>query len=119
MLVEDDPTMTLLLQTLMEIEGFAVVMADNPAGVIDMIKSEQPDVVVMDVHLHNANGLDILGALRADGNAKHTPVIMSSGLDFHKKAMQGGADAFVQKPYMPDELIGKIKQLLENDDSHG
>jgi DNA-binding response OmpR family regulator len=112
MLVEDDPTMLSLLQTLLEIEGFAVEKIEQFGNVPENVRTSRPDVVLMDVHLKGADGLEILKALRAAPGINQPKVIISSGMDFRHAAMSAGANEFVLKPYMPDELIAKIKSQL-------
>lgn len=111
MLVEDDPTMLSLLETLLKIEGFEVGAIDGFEDIVGQIKSHAPDVILMDVHLKDVNGIDLLAEARQDDALKDTVVIMSSGMDFSDKAMKTGATAFMLKPYMPDDLIAKIREL--------
>lgn len=113
LLIEDDATMLSLLETLLEIEGYEVKKIENYTSVLEDTKTMNPDMVLMDVHLREANGLDILAAMRADSELDHVKVVMSSGMDYSARSMQIGANDFILKPYMPDELIDKIKQLTE------
>jgi len=112
MLVEDDATMRGLLQTLLEIEGFQVLVnvgADESA-IMDGIRSVHPDLLLLDVHLRNANGLSILKQIKADGSNQF-PVLMSSGMDLRLQCQDLGADGFLMKPYSPDDLIRQIRSL--------
>ncbi len=112
LLVEDDPTMLSLLKTLLQIEGFEVGILDGFDNIIGQFKSHKPDLILMDVHLEDHNGLEILKEARQDAALKSTTIIMSSGMDFGDQAMKGGATAFMLKPYMPDDLIAKIKEFI-------
>lgn len=114
LLVEDDPTMLSLLKTLLEIEGFQVIQPGAFTRIVEQAKTELPDVLLVDVHLEDISGLDILDGLRADAQTRNIPVIMSSGMDFSGECLQKGANDFIMKPYMPDELIAKIKKILGN-----
>ena len=108
MLVEDDPTMQNILKTLLEIEGFKVVTVPDShaeAEVVSIIKGEMPDLVLLDVHLRRINGIDIMRLMRADPELKAVRVVMSSGMEMKRQCLQAGANAFLLKPYMPDELI--------------
>lgn len=112
MLVEDDAAMRSLLKTLLEIEGHPVVSyyeQSNPAGsILDMVRREQPSVVLLDVHLRGASGLDVLREIRADAGLNAIRVIMSSGMDIKDECMRAGATDFLLKPYMPDELLNRL-----------
>lgn len=115
MLVEDDVTMLSLLSTLLEMEGFTVVKTDrqqNADGFVESIRQEAPDLVLLDVNLRQTNGFDVLHALRQDGTLKSIRVLMSSGMDYAMRSYQEGADGFILKPYMPDDLLKKIRQTI-------
>jgi DNA-binding response OmpR family regulator len=117
MLVEDDPTMFDLLKTLLSLEGFEVAVSSGGPDVLTEVKAQVPDLMLIDVHLRMAdgreiNGFDLLKQIRQDPNLKHTRILMSSGIDFRYKSADEGADGFVHKPYMPDELINKLKALV-------
>jgi DNA-binding response OmpR family regulator len=112
MLVEDDPTMISLLNTLLEIEGFEVAQVKDFSKVLQEIPLNSPDLILLDVHLKDVNGLDILVDIRKDTSLNDISVIVSSGMDFKEESLSKGANDFVLKPYMPDELIDKIKKLI-------
>jgi DNA-binding response OmpR family regulator len=115
MLVEDDASMLMLLRTLLEIEGYSVVQLQdeiNENSLLATLRRERPELVLMDVHLHNTNGLDLLQSIRQDGEISATHVIMSSGMELSIRCRQAGADDFILKPYMPDELVAKIRAIL-------
>ena len=111
LLIEDDPTMLSLLGTLLEMEGYQPVKLDQFEAIPDVVRQEMPDIVLMDVHLNEINGLDILDELRQDEALKEIKMIMSSGMDFSRESIEHGANEFIQKPYMPDDLIDLIKKL--------
>ena len=115
LLIEDDDSMVSLLQTLLEIEGYR---AERLPGKIDMevilawVSNEKPDLVLLDVNLRQLNGLDLIRRVRQDEQLKGLPVLMTSGMELSKECLQAGANGFILKPFMPDELIGKIRGLL-------
>jgi DNA-binding response OmpR family regulator len=116
MLVEDDPTMVMLLDTLLEIEGYHVVKPENFDNLLEEVRASAPDVVLLDVHLPGINGVELIAEFRQDGRIKDVRVIMSSGMDVRQQCMQNGADDFILKPYMPDELIKKIKNQINSEE---
>ena len=111
LLIEDDPTMLSLLETLLEIEGFEVKIVNDYSSILEHVESESPDLVLMDVHLKEIDGLEVLASLKKDQNLEKIKVIMASGLDYKNQSIQTGANDFIQKPFMPDELVSKIKRL--------
>ena len=61
---------------------------------------------------HKLNGLALLEQLREHPEFEHIKIIMSSGLNFKIESMEQGADGFLLKPYMPEELINLLKEVL-------
>lgn len=117
MLVEDDASMLSIIRLLLEIEGFEVVHVDREdfkdvTDILSVIRREQPILILLDVHLHKLNGFDLLRNMRTDPDLNGIRVLMSSGMDLTSKCKQEGADGFLLKPYMPDELIATIRQFV-------
>lgn len=114
MLIEDDHTMLSLLTILLQMENFEVCSPtdDRPEDILAAIRKEDPDVTLLDVNLRLGNGIDLLCQMRGDPELIDTRVIMSSGLNLKHECLQAGADGFLLKPYMPDELIKLINDTL-------
>jgi CheY-like chemotaxis protein len=116
MLIEDDETMLTLLQTLMEFEGFQVahLNGDETVGeTMAVLRQELPSLLLLDVNLRRLNSFDLLHRIRDDNQLKATRVLMSSGMELSGQCHQEGADGFILKPYMPEELVGIIRRALE------
>lgn len=109
LLAEDDPTMVSLLKTLLNMEGFDVVALDVNSDVPAAVQREKPDVLFMDVHLGQQSGMEILESIRKDLDLAGTRVVMTSGLDKKEECIRRGADAFLLKPFMPDDLLKLLK----------
>jgi DNA-binding response OmpR family regulator len=115
LLIEDDKTMQSLIKTLLEIEGFfpllpAEIQLDH---ILEDINTNHPDAIIMDVNLRQVSGLDILTKIRNSADINKTKIIMSSGLDLSGDCLKAGADGFLQKPYMPNQLISWLKANIE------
>ena len=116
MLIEDDDVMLSLLQTLLEYEGFQTAQLDGEGTVseiISRVRREKPELLLLDVHLRQLNGLDLLRKLREDDELKSILVLVSSGMDLSAQSRMEGADDFILKPYMPDDLVGRIHATLK------
>ncbi len=112
MLVEDDATMQAVLRTLLEIEGYQVALTPNNPKMDDIIQSVRdanPDVLLLDVHLRDISGFDVVKRIREDSELSKARVIMTSGMDVKERCIAAGADDFLLKPYMPDELMKKLR----------
>ena len=115
MLVEDDATMVSLLQTLLKMEGFQVVKMKEETleSITSIVRQEEPDLALVDVHLKELNGFDVLSTLIKERGQVGMGVVMSSGLECRDKCLLNGADDFILKPYMPDDLIAVIHKTLQ------
>lgn len=115
MLVEDDITMLNLLGTLLQMEGFAVARIRQEETLDDLVATlhrETPDIVLLDIHLRQISGFDLLERIRQDGILKNLRVLMSSGMECAAECLEAGADGFILKPYMPDDLIRLIRKTI-------
>jgi CheY-like chemotaxis protein len=115
MVIEDDTNMFSLLQMLLEFEGYEVVLwegGEEIQHIVDEICLEKPSLILMDVHLRHLNGFEVLRALKEEPELNEVKVLIASGVDMTKRSQQEGADGFILKPFMPDELINEIQTTL-------
>lgn len=112
MIVDDDHTTVKLLQTLLELDGFEVAVAGRGGEVIGIANQFQPDIFLMDYHLSDMDGVDVLRDLRAGGPFMNTPVVIASGLDVEDEVMEAGATRFLIKPFEPDDLPPLFNSLI-------
>jgi len=109
LLAEDDVTMTSLLKTLLKMEGFEVLALNVDADVPAEVQREKPDALFLDVHFGNQSGVDIIEAIRKNKDLSSLRVVMTSGMNMREECMQGGASAFLLKPFSPEDLIRLLK----------
>jgi DNA-binding response OmpR family regulator len=109
LLAEDDATMVSLLKTLLNMEGYEVVALDVDSDVAAAVEREKPHALFMDVHLGEQSGMQILQSIRRNRENADLRIIMTSGLNMKDECIRGGADAFLLKPFMPDDLISALK----------
>jgi CheY-like chemotaxis protein len=112
LLVEDDVTMRSLLKTLFDLEGFethayGTVQSEE---LINHIFAIRPFAVLLDVHLQNASGLDVLKTIRQQPELEHLPVAMISGEDLATECLSAGADKFILKPFDSEDLVNWLKR---------
>ncbi|RMF82059.1 MAG: response regulator [Chloroflexi bacterium] len=112
MIVDDDRTTVKLLQTLLELEGFEVFVAGRGADVIPLAQDTMPDIFLMDYHLSDVDGVEIVRALRASDLFATTPIVVTSGLDVEDEVREAGATDFKLKPFEPEELSALFKDLI-------
>ncbi len=110
LLVEDDATTRALLKTLLELDGHKVSIVDPKKDILQSVLDQRPDMLIMDVHLRSSNGIDILKAIRQQPLDWKLHILMTSGMDLREECSRAGADGFLMKPYMPDEIIRQLKK---------
>ena len=115
MLIEDDATMVSLLTTLLDLEGFMVQAPSNHQmeGLLSAIIDEHPQIALVDVNLRTGSGLDLVREIRLEPEIKDIRILMSSGLNLKQECIQAGADGFIMKPFMPDDLISLIHHTIQ------
>jgi CheY-like chemotaxis protein len=112
LLLEDDRDMTMLLETLLEIEGYQVRSYDSKQPAVAQAEEEKPDLVLLDVHLGGKDGVEILRGMRASPALAGLRVVMTSGINMTEECLQEGANAFIVKPYMPENLLILLSKVL-------
>ena len=116
LICEDDPN----LRTLMRLavgNGFDFLEAPNGDAALELLRSAQPDLVVLDLMLPGRSGLDLLAEIRGDDDFEGTPVVVISAWSHADvDAVAAGADRFVAKPFDPAELHTAVVDLLEERD---
>jgi CheY-like chemotaxis protein len=115
MIVDDDRTMVSLLRILLELDGFEVVNVALGGQMISKVRSENPDLILMDVFLSDTDGKEVLVELRNTPDLANAKVVMTSGMDLADQCIDAGADAFLLKPYTPEQLMNVIQENLPND----
>ena len=114
-LIEDDETMRTLLTTLLGMEKFNVlpinILSEN--AIVERIDNEHPDALLLDIHLKGGNGISILSKLRNNPSTRDLIILMTSGMDLSEDCIKVGANGFLLKPYMPDELINWLHNQLD------
>jgi len=115
-ILDDDPMMLLLLRTLVEQEGVQAAVASNGTEFREALTTTDAALIVLDVEMPDANGIDLLRVMRADPRLADVPVLMLSGRtdqDTRERAFDAGADDYMFKPVVPPEFQRRMLQLLK------
>jgi CheY-like chemotaxis protein len=115
LVIDDDPSGTQLLITLLEFEGHRGYGVETWRDPLHDVEALRPDLVIMDVRLRVTDGLELLRQLRAhpDAGVAATPVLMMSAEDFSVQCQAAGADGFVEKPFRLETLMAAIQKATE------
>jgi DNA-binding response OmpR family regulator len=112
LVVDDEPMLRNLMSHLLHLEGYKVLEAEDGLTALDVVATENPDLVLLDVMLPARNGLDVLGDLRRTSDI---PVILVSARaeeDDRVAGLRLGADDYVTKPFSAAELSARVASLL-------
>ena len=116
MMVDDEPLMTALIQTYLEDAGYKqFVITNDPCDALDLLRREEPGVLLLDLMMPRVSGFDLLEAIGADRELRYTPVIVltaSAGADAKLRALQLGATDFLAKPVDESELVLRVRNTL-------
>ncbi|MGG3885784.1 response regulator [Brevibacillus panacihumi] len=113
LVVDDEVSIVKLLQFNLEKSGYEVVTAYDGMQALDMVKSEQPDFIILDLMLPKMDGMDVCKTLRQEKIL--TPILMLTAKDDELDKIIGlelGADDYLTKPFSPREVIARVKAIL-------
>lgn len=116
LVVEDEKSISTLIQYNLEKEGFKVLISETGEEGFELIKKNLPDLVLLDWMLPDLSGIDICKQIKKDTKLKSIPVIMLTAKSEETDKIRGfetGADDYVTKPFSTKELILRIKALLK------
>jgi putative two-component system response regulator len=122
MIVDDEPTNIKILRRLLELEGYHdFVTSTDSRPAVEMIRQEQPDIVLLDLMMPYVSGLDILAEVRNDPSVSYIPMIILTAVtdrDTRVQAIELGAMDFLNKPIDSSELVPRIRNVLIAKASH-
>lgn len=116
-IVDDSPTVLKIMSTSLFAQGFAVKTAVTGTEGLQVARDEMPDIIVLDIHLPDLNGLDVLQKLKGHPELKDVPVLLLTGQDDLSNAQKGielGASGFLGKHATSPKVLGqKIRDILQ------
>jgi DNA-binding response OmpR family regulator len=119
LVLEDNPSMMKLARYTLEKEGYTVISAENGRDGLKLARKENPDLLIFDVLMPKMDGFTVSRMLRFDDKFKHIPIIFVTSQVTDKDKATGkevGGDVYLTKPYKPEVLLEKVKELLGKGD---
>ncbi|NWF72797.1 MAG: response regulator transcription factor [Nitrospirae bacterium] len=115
LIVEDEPEIAKLVKLYMEKAGFHANIADSGIEALKMIKSERPDLMILDLMLPEIDGIEVCKRIRTSPDTALLPIIMLTAKAEESDTIIGlelGADDYVTKPFSPKALVARVKALF-------
>jgi DNA-binding response OmpR family regulator len=112
LVVEDEPSIREVISLYLKRAGFHVIEAGDGQEAMEILKDDQPDLVILDLMLPRMDGFEITKKLRLKGN---TPIIMLTARRSESDRIAGlemGADDYVVKPFSPQEVVSRVRAVL-------
>jgi DNA-binding response OmpR family regulator len=111
LVAEDDPSVRMTIEFVLNDEGFDVLLAEDGEQALSIALEAKPDVILLDQIMPKMDGKEVLQALRKDDSTKDIPVLVLSGMSRGEPSDWPGAH-FVGKPFSPDALVQRIREVL-------
>ena len=111
LVVDDDPRIIRFIRASLMAHGYEVLTATNGEEALEVVKMNTPDIMLLDIRLPVKDGFEVLQELRTFSSM---PVIaFSANGSLSKQALSLGANDFISKPFIPDEMIARTRSILD------
>lgn len=111
---DDEPDIQNVVKTILSKEGYEVIIAKDGKEVLNLVKSNRPDLIVLDYMMPVLDGIETCKTLKKDLETKSIPVIMVTGYPEEKQnSLNAGAVDFITKPIDKTDLLLRIKSILK------
>jgi DNA-binding response OmpR family regulator len=113
LIAEDEPIMQKTIALRLKKDGHEVLTTDNGREALSLIDEQSPDLIITDIMMPYASGLEIVGSVKK--MEKKIPVIVLSAMGQENVVLEAfnlGADDFISKPFSPNELSMRVKRLM-------
>jgi DNA-binding response OmpR family regulator len=117
LVVEDNEHAAYLLRTLLEHAGYSVVVSPDGRDALAKLESMEPvDLVVLDLMLPYVSGYQVLIEARRNPQWQHVPIVVVTARTLEMdavRALETGANDFIRKPFLPEELVARVRRAIE------
>ena len=116
LVAEDDNDVALLITQMLKNQGYRFHWAHNGRDAYEYIKEKMPRLIITDIMMPEMDGLELIKAIRGNEDTAHLPIIVVSARTENNDRLAGfdaGAEVYLGKPFIPDELLMMVRKLLE------
>jgi DNA-binding response OmpR family regulator len=117
LIVDDSLAQTRLMKSVLEQAGFQTVASSDPLKVEQVIASERPQLILLDVIMPGRNGFQVCRELKANAEFSRIPVVLVTSKSAESDRFWGeqqGADGYVTKPFSKEELLEQVEKFVRN-----
>lgn len=115
LVADDEPALLRLLEFVLGRRGYIIQGVTNGNAAVEILKTESPDLVILDVMMPGLDGYEVLTYIRETAHLEGLPVVMLTAraqLDDIQLGLSLGADAYLAKPFDPEELFSVVESLV-------
>jgi putative two-component system response regulator len=115
LVIDDDEKTREIMRLLLREKGYEAIEAESGETALELMKTELPDLILLDVEMPGISGFEVVERLKADGRTRTIPVIMVTGLGDQRSRLQAlanGAEDYLPKPVDPNELSMRVRNHL-------
>jgi len=115
LLADDEEDIKIVLSTFLQSHGYEIATAFDGLDTLEKVQSEKPDLILLDIMMPVLDGYEVCKRLKADKRTANIPILMLSAAahaDSIARALSAGAKDYIVKPFEPEKLLEKIKEIL-------
>jgi CheY-like chemotaxis protein len=115
LVADDSRTILSMVSSRLERSGYEILTTDNGEDALRLAAEPHPVLVILDVEMPQLDGFEVTRRLRADEATREIPIVLLTGRDEDGAVEEGraaGATAYVTKPFSPQELVGRVEEIL-------
>lgn len=116
LIAEDERDIRELIAFTLEFGGFQVIAVTNGQEAVELARQHRPDLIILDVRMPKMTGYEACRILKSQEETRAIPVVFLSAKGQEaeiRQGMEAGADAYILKPFAPDELIQQVRAILD------
>lgn len=116
LLIDDDELILKVINRILTREGYEVKTATNGKDAMELIEQQKFDLLITDIMMPYSNGFEVISKFKQHPNAEGVPIIVISSVGTENAVKEGlniGADDYIRKPIMPDELLIRVRRFFK------